>query len=53
VDPQPVAGLHVRSAGAAIEIYKDVGRPRAFVERFDIAGFRARRLATRGWRPGR
>ena len=33
-------GLHVRSAGAAIEIYKDVGRPRAFAERFDIAGFR-------------
>src|SRR4051794_1362813 len=29
--------LRVMSAGSAIEIYKEVGRPRAFVERFDLA----------------
>ena len=32
-------GLRVMSAGRVIEIYKEVGRPRAFAERFALAGF--------------
>ena len=44
--------LRVMSAGQAIEIYKEMGSPREFVERFDLAGMSgATRSATRGWRP--
>src|SRR5919197_811703 len=32
-------GLRVMSAGRVIEIYKEVGRPRAFVEQFALADF--------------
>jgi glutamate synthase domain-containing protein 1 len=32
--------LRVMSAGRTIEIYKEVGRPRAFAERFTLADFR-------------
>ena len=35
-----VPSLRVMSAGRVIEIYKEVGRPRAFAERFALADFR-------------
>ena len=45
--------LRIMSAGTAIEIFKETGDPRGFVERFGLAvDGRARTgSATRGWRP--
>ena len=44
--------LRVMSAGRAIEVYKEVGRPEEFARQFaldDVRGTHA--LGTRGWRP--